>query len=58
MTTQRTAPTTTQSTATAGRPGAARRAWRKIGATIHEMNYAAGRVALPRVTRQSARTGA
>jgi hypothetical protein len=56
MTTQRTAPMTSASpgptgTASASTVTAARRAWRKIGEAIREMNYAAGRVAVPRVTR-------
>jgi hypothetical protein len=58
MTTQRTASMTAASTVTTGRRGAARRAWRKIGATIHEMNYAAVRVAMPRIPGQPTGTGA
>ena len=56
MTTQRSASMTSPSTVTTGR-GVARRTWRKLGATIHEMNYAAGRVATPRIPRQPETTG-
>jgi hypothetical protein len=50
MTTQRTTSMTSASPGPTG-PGAARRAWRKIGEAIREMNYAAARVAMPRVPR-------
>jgi hypothetical protein len=56
MTSQRTASMTVPTSATTGR-AVIRRAWDKLGATIQEMNYAAGRVALPRVSGESARTG-
>ena len=42
---------------TAGR-GMARKAWRKIGATVNEMNYAACRVATPRTASQPVRRAA
>ena len=45
-----------QQSATIGR-GLTRRAWHAIGATIREMNYAAGRVATPRVPARPARGG-
>ena len=57
MTTQRSASMTSPSTVTTGR-GVARRTWRKLGAAIQEMNYAAGRVATPRIPRQPEKTGA
>lgn len=56
MTTQRTTTMNSAGTVTAGR-GAASRTWRKISATIREMNYAAGRVASPRVPARPARGG-
>jgi hypothetical protein len=57
MTTQCTSSMTSPGPVTAGR-GVARRTWRKVGAAIHEMNYAAGRVATPRIPRQPEKTGA
>lgn len=54
MSTRHTASTTATSTVTTGR-GMARRAWHKIGETVHEMNYAACRVATPRTARLVAR---
>jgi hypothetical protein len=57
MSTQHTASTTFAGTVTTGR-GVARKAWRKIGATISEMNYAACRVATPRTVSQSGRRAA
>ena len=38
--------------------GLAQRTWRRIGAAIHEMNYAAGLVAAPSIPGRQARTGA
>ncbi len=40
------------------RRGLAHRTWRRIGAAIHEMNYAAGLVAAPSIPRRQAGTGA
>ena len=40
------------------RRGLANRTWRRIGAAIHEMNYAAGLVAAPNIPGRQARTGA
>jgi hypothetical protein len=57
MSTQHRASTTFPGTVTTGR-GVARRAWRKIGETVHDMNYAAGRVATPRVPDKTARRAA
>jgi len=57
MTTQRTASMSSPGTVTTGRR-VARRTWRKLGAAIQEMNYAAGRVATPRIPRQPEKTGA
>jgi hypothetical protein len=44
-------------TETTGR-GLAHRTWHRIGAVIHEMNYAAGLVAAPNIPGRQARTGA
>lgn len=57
MSTQHTASTTSTSTVTTGR-GMVRRAWHMIGETVHEMNYAACRVATPRTASLPARRGA
>ena len=60
MTTRLTAPTSpagSRPTETAG-GGLANRTWHRIGAAIHEMNYAAGLVAAPNIPGRRARTGA
>jgi hypothetical protein len=51
MSTRHTASTTSVTTGRA----VARKVWRKIGETVHEMNYAACRVATPRTPSQSLR---
>lgn len=60
MTTRLTAPMSPAGSrpAKATRPGLARRTWDRIGAAIHEMNYAAGLVAAPNIPGRQARTGA
>jgi hypothetical protein len=60
MTTRRTAsmsPAGSRPTETTRR-GLANRTWHRIGAAIHEMNYAAGLVAAPNIPGRQARTGA
>ncbi len=60
MTTRLTAPMSTagsRPTQTTGR-GLANRTWHRIGAAIHEMNYAAGLVAAPNIPGRRARAGA
>lgn len=60
MTTRLTAPMSpagSRPTQTTGR-GLANRTWHRIGAAIHEMNYAAGLVAAPNIRGRRARTGA
>jgi hypothetical protein len=57
MTTQHSASTSFAGTVTTGR-GVGRRAWRKIGETFHDMNYAACRVASPRIPGKTARRAA
>lgn len=47
--TRTTTPAGTRTTGPDGR-GLARRAWRRIGEVISDMNYAASRLAEPRVT--------
>ena len=60
MATRRTAPIS----AAGSRPtetndrGLAHRTWHRIGAAIHEMNYAAGLVAAPNLPGRRGRTGA
>jgi len=50
-------PAGSRPTETTGR-GLANRTWHRIGAAIHEMNYAAGLVAAPNIPGRQARTGA
>ena len=60
MTTRRTAsmsPAGSRPTETTRR-GLENRTWHRIGAAIHEMNYAAGLVAAPNIPGRQARTGA
>ena len=60
MTTRRTAPMFPAGSRPTETPrrGLAHRTWHKIGAAMHEMNYAAGLVAAPNIPGRQARNGA